>query len=154
MLPACPQGWRGWVCYNDAPPSFRPGSRFGHCKGILAWRTDRLGWLVHSVPEWPEVLSDRGVTALPKSAVKNGQSFVWLSLPRSDALTKAICSELLRNWGVLHDVQLLYCAVPPATHLEPPVCAASPIHCPLHAPSLSSLGTDVLTTGSCRSVLA
>lgn len=96
-----PQGWRGWVCYNDAaPPKSTYSCLFGHCKGILAWKTDRLGWLVHSVPSWPRDITDVGVLALPKSAMKNGQSFVWLSLPRSDALTKAICSELLPRKGV------------------------------------------------------
>lgn len=33
-----PQGWTGWVCYNDETPagSDASGTKFAHAKGILA----------------------------------------------------------------------------------------------------------------------
>lgn len=88
------QGWRGWVCYNDDPPEINAGAKFGHCKGILAWSPTRLGWLVHSIPDWPQAFSDTTLSPLVPTSVKNGQSFVWVSLERTPELTKEICRNV------------------------------------------------------------
>lgn len=97
------QGWTGWIAYNDEPPASAgcSGTKFGHLKGILVWSRTRLAWLVHSVPLWPDALSETEVTALPPSGLRCGQSFLWLSFPRSEALTKHIRGERLWvGWGV------------------------------------------------------
>ena len=88
-----PKGWTGWVCYNDDPPAGsagRGGMAFGHCKGILAWSRDRLGWLVHSVPCWPAAFSDAAVSPLVSSGIRCGQSFLWLTMARTPELTRDI----------------------------------------------------------------
>lgn len=90
------QGWAGWVAYNDEPPasSDASGTKFGHCKGILAWRSDRIAWLVHSVPLWPDSLGEEALPPLVSSGLRCGQSFIVLSLPRSEALLRGICGAL------------------------------------------------------------
>lgn len=89
------QGWTGWVCYNDETPegSTASGTKFGHCKGILAWRQDRIAWLVHSVPAWPEAMSNESLPPLVASGLRCGQSFLFLSLPRTGDLLRRICGE-------------------------------------------------------------
>jgi hypothetical protein len=100
------QGWAGWVCYNDDPPAGsagRGGMTFGHCKGILAWSRDRLGWLVHSVPCWPAAFNDAAVSPLVSSGLRCGQSFLWLTMARTPELTREIsgapCRAGCSLWG-------------------------------------------------------
>jgi hypothetical protein len=56
--------WTGWLCYNDqcwkyntqGTPSYKewnPDDKVGHCKGVLTWNAEHVGWLVHSLPHWP-----------------------------------------------------------------------------------------------------
>ena len=49
------QKWTSVIAYNDAPPSnfTTPSIYYGHCKGILVWNADKIGWLIHSVPKFP-----------------------------------------------------------------------------------------------------
>jgi hypothetical protein len=86
------------VCYNDAPPAndcnAKTNTDFGHCKGILAWSKDRLGWLVHSVPLWPEKFSNEAVSPLVDSGIRCGQSFLWLEMEWTDSLAQRIMSRV------------------------------------------------------------
>lgn len=84
------------MAYNDEPPEGfgLSGAKFGHCKGVLCWSKSRIGWLVHSVPAWPPALSNEALPPIVSSGLRCGQSFVWLSLPRSEELTRRICGAL------------------------------------------------------------
>lgn len=47
--------WTGWYMYNDDPPrtSSVTYRHSGHCKGIVLWNDQHVGWLIHSIPQWP-----------------------------------------------------------------------------------------------------
>jgi hypothetical protein len=55
--------WTNWIVYNDDPPLIfnkadstfiKPPTTAGHCKGVLAWNDMEIGWLIHSVPCFPD----------------------------------------------------------------------------------------------------
>jgi len=45
--------WTGWYMYSDDPPTSPRFAPEGHCKGIVLWNDDVVGWMIHSVPRWP-----------------------------------------------------------------------------------------------------
>jgi hypothetical protein len=69
--------WTGELFYNDEPPNAPTTFTGGHCKGVLVWNDKFLGWLIHSVPKWPETL----LNPIPHAECEYGQSFVWTILP-------------------------------------------------------------------------
>ena len=89
------QQWDGFFAYNDQPPGCGRGAGdpsskgAGHCKGIVAWNGRYLGWLVHSVPRWPEGRSvslrrqNFSFPPIEHSQLILAQSFVWVILPFS-----------------------------------------------------------------------
>ncbi len=96
------QQWEGFFAYNDQPPGHQraPSSRgAGHCKGIVAWNRHYLGWLVHSVPRWPEgryVSLSRQNYSFPSiepSQLIFAQSFAWVVMPVSSR--SSIINQLL-----------------------------------------------------------
>ena len=73
----------------------------GHCKGVVVWESNWMGWLVHSLPQWPchDTSSPSGLgggggggrgpllsPVQDKQTVK-GQSFMWVVLPRAQLPT-------------------------------------------------------------------
>jgi hypothetical protein len=91
------QQWDGFFVYNDQPPgcgrgpdAFGPdpsSKGSGHCKGIVVWNRSYLGWLVHSVPRWPEGSyvslggANRKFPKIEHSQLVLAQSFAWVVLP-------------------------------------------------------------------------
>lgn len=59
----------------------------------IAGRKDRIGWLIHSVPAWPEHMSNEALPPLVASGQRCGQSFLYLSLPRSGDMLRRVCGE-------------------------------------------------------------
>lgn len=58
--------WTHWIVYNDEPPLvynkadstfIKPSSTAGHCKGVVVWNEHEMGWLIHSVPCFPDFFS-------------------------------------------------------------------------------------------------
>ena len=107
---------------NCASTLLQASVSFGHCKGLLCWSADRVGWLVHSVPGWPAALGEQQLTTLAGTrSAKKGQSFVWLCMARTPERLRAICGA----WGgaatALHCMppraasgRLCSCTLPPA----------------------------------------
>lgn len=73
--------WTGWVLYNDEPPGEAERSGGGHCKGIVAWTEEKVGWMIHSVPKWPDTFGTEQLPEIRPAECEYGQSFVWLTLP-------------------------------------------------------------------------
>ena len=47
-----------WVIYNDETSHIEDNKTAqGHCKGIVSWNQDCIGWLCHSVPNFPRNFS-------------------------------------------------------------------------------------------------
>jgi len=92
-----------WIVYNDEIPdlpqiysSFPSNyiySGNAHAKGILAWNTKSIKWLIHSVPKFPKEFD--GTNQFPDidhGELEYGQSFVCLTLTIShlDSILKQL----------------------------------------------------------------
>ncbi|XP_023029626.2 deoxyribonuclease II [Leptinotarsa decemlineata] len=66
-----------YILYNDEPPNENKNSNKGHTKGVVM--ADMTGgfWVVHSVPNFPEMGSSY---AYPENGVVYGQSFLCISM--------------------------------------------------------------------------
>uniref|UniRef100_A0A1B6FE63 Uncharacterized protein n=2 Tax=Cuerna arida TaxID=1464854 RepID=A0A1B6FE63_9HEMI len=68
------------ILYNDQPPIGNRSFTKGHTKGVVYARDSGGFWLVHSVPHYPP-LPNTTQYSYPKSGLKNGQSYLCLTLP-------------------------------------------------------------------------
>jgi deoxyribonuclease-2 len=64
--------WKKWVVYNDDNDKI---TNHGHCKGILSWNSKKIGWLIHSVPRFPEKF---GISGIEYGQLLYGQSFIYI----------------------------------------------------------------------------
>ena len=73
------KNWTNELFYNDNPPNSIENVHTGggHCKGILLWNEAEIGWLISSVPDWPETL----LSPIPHAETEYAQSFIWIVLP-------------------------------------------------------------------------
>jgi deoxyribonuclease-2 len=77
--------WTHQLLYNDEiPEEFETLSKNytkGHNKGILLWNDTKIGWLIHSVPKYPnkiEFESEFKIEDIHESQLIYGQSFAYL----------------------------------------------------------------------------
>jgi hypothetical protein len=75
--------WTGWFCYNDDLPGEDQHTSRGHCKGIVTWNESRIGWLIHSVPKFPQSFNGSYITPIGASELIYGQSFLYIEQSRS-----------------------------------------------------------------------
>lgn len=71
----------GWLCYNDDLPEGTHTTR-GHCKGILTWNDTRIGWLIHSVPRFPQTFDGSAISPIGQAELIYGQSFLYVEQSR------------------------------------------------------------------------
>ena len=79
------------ILYNDEEPNDTHATGTAHAKGILVWNSDRIGWLIHSVPGYP--------TGYPLQRIEDrhliyGQSFAYLEIPFKEEALGSILSQL------------------------------------------------------------
>jgi len=74
--------WTGYVCYNDESPLSKHTAK-GHCKGILTWNANRIGWLIHSVPRFPLTFNGKSISPIDVRELLFGQSFLYVEQSRS-----------------------------------------------------------------------
>jgi len=86
--------WTGYVCYNDESPLSNHTTR-GHCKGILAWNDNRIGWLIHSVPRFPRAFSGNSISPIEPSELIFGQSFLYVEQSRSNVDLDQVLRQIL-----------------------------------------------------------
>lgn len=87
-------GWEQWIIYNDEVPGESVSSSFGHCKGVLSWNANKIGWLIHSCPNWPAQFCP--IPAIPSSACVYGQSFIYLEFPIT------MITSILEHLNIMH----------------------------------------------------
>jgi len=87
--------WRptGWICYNDDRPDSTHTTR-GHCKGILTWNSTRIGWLIHSVPNFPKTFTGSTVSPLEESELIYGQSFLYVEQSRTAVALEDVLRQI------------------------------------------------------------
>lgn len=95
------QVWTSHIVANDDPPLCRADSHCGHSKTLVCWNDECVGWLIHSVPNWPTsfTLTNEGdvtLASIDEPEHEYGQSFVWLLLPKS------VLSEIMHQLHIEH----------------------------------------------------
>uniref|UniRef100_A0A6C0H549 Uncharacterized protein n=1 Tax=viral metagenome TaxID=1070528 RepID=A0A6C0H549_9ZZZZ len=65
--------WDNYLVYNDEIAN-NTKTTDGHCKGILSWTNKKIGWLIHSVPKFPEKIG----SAIQYEQLQYGQSFIYI----------------------------------------------------------------------------
>ena len=98
--------YRNWLFYNDDEPDNEKGtnvhSRGAHAKGVVVWNENVIGWLIHSVPNYPEpssslLDSEPKEICFPdilKSQLIYGQSFCYIEVPHKPSNLQSILSQL------------------------------------------------------------
>lgn len=120
-----------WIMYNDQPPNGNVSFTRGHSKGVIAGNDDGGVWLVHSVPHFPPPPETK-TYSYPKTGLKNGQSFLCISMDAQTLDTAALQlifndpllysqhfgDEALKRYPQLHNVTKFEGKVssPPYTH--------------------------------------
>ena len=87
--------WTHFLVYNDETAHLgnKKHTR-GHCKGILTWNAKRIGWLIHSVPNFPRKFTGKTISAIEPSEILYGQSFCYIEYAFTDALRDHILRHL------------------------------------------------------------
>ena len=96
--------WTSWIVYNDASIHLEPGNKSddsnksdnllkshstgGHCKGILAWNSTHISWLVHSVPNFPREFTGSTISPIESSEHIYGQSFIHITRQADEIFVK------------------------------------------------------------------
>jgi len=86
--------WTGYVCYNDESPLSKHTTK-GHCKGILTWNANRIGWLIHSVPRFPLTFNGKSISPIDVRELLFGQSFLYVEQSRSNVDLDQVLRQLL-----------------------------------------------------------
>lgn len=86
--------WKHWICYNDEVENSKKTSR-GHCKGIVTWNHNKIGWLCHSVPKFPQNINSNGtVTPIGDGEKIYAQSFQYIEVEYSENTLQSIINQL------------------------------------------------------------
>uniref|UniRef100_A0A6C0KCZ2 Uncharacterized protein n=1 Tax=viral metagenome TaxID=1070528 RepID=A0A6C0KCZ2_9ZZZZ len=83
------------ICYNDEEPGDSKATSKGHSKGVVAWNTQKIGWLIHSVPKYPSVSSSSSsLSQIEPPQLIYGQSFVYMEFDFEKDKLCAIIDQL------------------------------------------------------------
>jgi len=78
----------GYLMYNDEPDNAKPGTGYGHTKGVIALSGNEAIWLVHSTPHWPSSDGHKEFY-FPETETEYGQTFICIQITASQVDTVA-----------------------------------------------------------------
>jgi len=92
----CVSHWPNWVVYNDDihKIAIKPTTSHGHCKGILTWNNERIGWMVHSVPNFPRNFKNNRMSMVEQGELIYAQSFQYIEIPFTDMMLNNILHHI------------------------------------------------------------
>lgn len=86
---------KNWVVYNDDISKIaEKHTSYGHCKGIVTWNHMKIGWLCHSVPNFPRNFKGNTISVLEKSEYIYAQSFQYIEIPYTDKMLEDILMQV------------------------------------------------------------
>jgi hypothetical protein len=87
--------WTHFLVYNDETSHLGNTKHTkGHCKGILTWNAKQIGWLIHSVPNFPRKFTGKTISEIEHSEIMYGQSFCYIEYAFTDALRDHILRHI------------------------------------------------------------
>ena len=87
------KSWTQWLVYNDEVEGSAQTTA-GHCKGVLAWNTERISWLVHSVPKFPATFDGDTIAPICENQLIYGQSFHYIEFAFKEDTLRLIRQQL------------------------------------------------------------
>lgn len=73
------KNFKNWIVYNDQTTDLGINDDTkGHCKGILCWNNKTIGFLIHSVPNFPSFFDGNTISEINESGLLYGQNFTYL----------------------------------------------------------------------------
>jgi hypothetical protein len=87
--------WTNWIVYNDEIDKLGIShTKLGHSKGILTWSSSRIGWLCHSVPNFPSFFNGTSISEIEPSELIFGHNFQYIEIPFDNMLITNILQQL------------------------------------------------------------
>ena len=87
--------WTNWIIYNDDTGKLGIShTKLGHSKGILTWSANRIGWLSHSVPNFPRFFNGNSISEIDPSELVYGHNFQYIEKPFDNILLTNILQQL------------------------------------------------------------
>jgi len=84
-----------YVVYNDDTSKIcDKHTKHGHSKGIVTWSKDKIGWLCHSVPNFPRKFDGRSISSIEPTEIIFGQSFQYIEIPYDTMILLSILNQL------------------------------------------------------------
>jgi len=68
----------GWIVYNDEVDGHSVSSTHGHCKGVVTWTSNKICWLIHSVPKFPSSFDGFQIPDIAQAECIYAQSFAFI----------------------------------------------------------------------------
>ena len=101
-----------WIVFNDDISKIFNHAMMsitsGHCKGIITWNSECIGWLCHSVANYPEIFElnnfELNITRINLPEIIYGQSFQYI--------------EMMYNTELLHDIFDQICIMQANIYIE------------------------------------
>lgn len=91
----CVNHFNNWVIYNDDISKIAENhTKKGHCKGIVSWSKDSIGWLIHSVPNFPRKFKGNSISQVEMSELVYGQSFQFVEIKYDETILHNILHQL------------------------------------------------------------
>ena len=141
------RAWTGYVCYNDESPLSNHTTK-GHCKGIITWNANRIGWLIHSVPRFPLTFNGNAISPIDVRELLYGQSFLYVEQSRAVLDLDQVIRQLL--WM---DPNLFHCYNLPTVAPYPPLLEIKQLRwspAMIHLAKSPRHATDYLGTELCK----
>jgi len=95
------QRWTQWCVYNDVHSHMSSATsqdRRGVANGILTWNGTRIGWMQHTVPNWPSSFGEKGIDTFDLGPSLSGEhSFHYVEFdhdPETDEKLQDIMWQL------------------------------------------------------------
>ena len=91
----CVNHFNNWIVYNDDISKIAEKHTMkGHCKGIVTWSKDSIGWLIHSVPNFPRKFKGNIISQIEMSELVYGHSFQFIEIKYDELILHNILQQL------------------------------------------------------------
>jgi deoxyribonuclease-2 len=87
--------WNNWILYNDETQKIgNKNTSKGHCKGIVTWNNERIGWLCHSLPNFPYKFEGNIIGKIEHGELIYGQSFQYVEVDFNYSIIYDILNQI------------------------------------------------------------
>lgn len=75
------KNWNNWIVYNDQIEKLGLShTSNGHTKGILVWNDSKIGYLIHSTPNFPKSFNGSTISEIDDNELIFGQNYIFIEI--------------------------------------------------------------------------